>query len=121
MNRFEYSSPILIAGENTVAVENNVRLYDGYQKVTVFYMVIYNLNNYFFQTSFQGGELIVTTHRILWGKPGFMARGETCLALELSDIIYVKEELSSTFNFSRSSKVLVYLTDCTGNFLNRNI
>lgn len=34
MNRFSYSTPILEDGEYTVAVENNVRLYDGDQKVT---------------------------------------------------------------------------------------
>lgn len=33
MNRFKYTAPILIDNENTVAIENNVRLYDGDQKV----------------------------------------------------------------------------------------
>lgn len=35
MNRFKYTTPILVDGERTVAVENNVRLYDGDQKVFI--------------------------------------------------------------------------------------
>lgn len=35
MNRFKYTTPILDDGENTIAVENNVRLYDGDQKVII--------------------------------------------------------------------------------------
>lgn len=34
MNRFKYVNAILEEGENTTAVENNVRLYDGDQKVS---------------------------------------------------------------------------------------
>lgn len=33
MNRFIYTAPILADGESTIAVENNVKLYDGDQKV----------------------------------------------------------------------------------------
>lgn len=39
MNRFTYTAPVLVDGERTVAVENNVRLYDGDQKVLTYYFV----------------------------------------------------------------------------------
>lgn len=119
MNRFIYTSPILGDGETTIAVENNVRLYDGDQKV-VRYIFVYSIYNLFLQTSFEGGELIITSHRIFWGRPGVIARGQTCLSLNLSDIVFVEEESPSAFNFSRSRKLLVYLIEkpgktCCGN------
>ncbi|KAJ8922496.1 hypothetical protein NQ315_007525 [Exocentrus adspersus] len=95
MNRVKYTNPILLDGESTVIVENNVRLYDGDQK-----------------TSFEGGELIITTHRILWGRPGAIARGQTCLALNFDLIVFVEEEPASTFSFSRSRKVILHLAEC---------
>uniref|UniRef100_A0A6P7GQ90 Vacuolar protein-sorting-associated protein 36 n=1 Tax=Diabrotica virgifera virgifera TaxID=50390 RepID=A0A6P7GQ90_DIAVI len=94
MNRIKYASPLLLDGEATVAVENNVRLYDGDQK-----------------TSFEGGELIITTHRILWGRQGQIARGQTCLALHLHLVVFLEEESPSAFSFSRSRKVVVHLTE----------
>lgn len=63
------------------------------------------------QTSFEGGELIITTHRILWGRPGVIPRGQTCLALNLSLIVYIEEESPSAFSFSRSRKVVLHLSD----------
>ncbi|KAJ8944772.1 hypothetical protein NQ318_003640 [Aromia moschata] len=96
MNRIKYTNPILLESESTVVVENNVRLYDGHQK-----------------TSFEGGELIITTHRILWGRPGAIARGQTCLALHLDLVVLVEEESSSAFSFSRSKKVLLHLSETT--------
>ncbi|XP_057666501.1 vacuolar protein-sorting-associated protein 36 [Diorhabda carinulata] len=94
MNRFKYTSPLLLDGESTVAVENNVRLYDGDQK-----------------TSFEGGELIITTHRILWGRPGQIPRGQTCLSLHLSFVVFVEEESPSAFSFSRSRKIILHLAE----------
>ncbi|KAJ8931917.1 hypothetical protein NQ314_015115 [Rhamnusium bicolor] len=94
MNRLKYTSPVLLDGESTVVVENNVRLYDGHQK-----------------TSFEGGELIITTHRTLWGRPGTIARGQTCLALHLDLVLFVEEESPSAFSFSRSRKVILHLSE----------
>ncbi|XP_023011934.2 vacuolar protein sorting 36 [Leptinotarsa decemlineata] len=94
MNRIKYTSPLLIDGESTIAVENNVRLYDGDQK-----------------TSFEGGELIITTHRLLWGRPGQIARGQTCLSLNLSLVVFVEEESPSSFSFSRSRKIILHLSE----------
>ncbi|CAG9856613.1 unnamed protein product [Phyllotreta striolata] len=94
MNRIKYASPLLLDGESTQAVENNVRLYDGDQK-----------------TSFEGGELIITSHRILWARPGQIARGQTCLALNLSLVVFFEEESPSAFSFSRSRKIVLHLTE----------
>lgn len=94
MNRVKYASPILIENEYTLVTEKNVRLYDGDQK-----------------TSFEGGELIITSHRILWGRPGTIATGQTCLALSLSLVVYVEEESLSTFSFSRSRKIILFLSE----------
>ncbi|EFA02261.1 vacuolar protein-sorting-associated protein 36 [Tribolium castaneum] len=96
MNRWRYTSPLLLDNESTLTCEKNVRLYDGDQK-----------------TSFEGGELIITTHRILWGRPGAISKGQTCLALNLSLIVYIEEESPSAFSFSRSRKVLLHLSEPT--------
>lgn len=69
-----------------------------------------------FQTSFEGGELIVTNHRIFWGRPGTIARGQTCLVLHLSLVIFVEEESPNAFSFSRSKKVILHLAETTGTF-----
>ncbi|XP_030757433.1 vacuolar protein-sorting-associated protein 36 [Sitophilus oryzae] len=98
MNRFKYASPLLIDNENTLLCENNVRLYDGEVK-----------------TNFEGGELIITTHRILWGRPGAIARGETCLALMHELIVYIEEETPSAFSFKRSRKILIHLSEHNDN------
>nr|CAI5833941.1 unnamed protein product [Callosobruchus analis] len=94
MNRFKYSSPVLMDNESTVAVENNVKLYDGHQK-----------------TSFEGGELIITSHRLFWGRPGTIARGQTCLSLDLHVVVFIEEESPNTFSFSRSKKIILHLVE----------
>ncbi|XP_068907055.1 vacuolar protein-sorting-associated protein 36 isoform X1 [Tenebrio molitor] len=94
MNRWKYASPLLLDNESTLTCEKNVRLYDGDQK-----------------TSFEGGELIITTYRILWGRPGAISKGQTCLALNLSLIVYIEEESPSAFSFSRSKKVVLHLSE----------
>ncbi|CAH1976034.1 unnamed protein product [Acanthoscelides obtectus] len=96
MNRFKYASPLLMDNESTIAVENNVRLYDGPQK-----------------TSFEGGELIITSHRLFWGRPGAIARGQTCLTLDLSLVVFIEEESPNSFSFSRSRKVILHLSEVT--------
>ncbi|XP_018563736.1 vacuolar protein-sorting-associated protein 36 [Anoplophora glabripennis] len=94
MNRVKYTTPVLLDSESTIVVENNIRLYDGDQK-----------------TSFEGGELIITTHRILWGRPGAIARGQTCLSINLDLVVFVEEESPSAFSFSRSRKVILHLSE----------
>ncbi|CAH0561245.1 unnamed protein product [Brassicogethes aeneus] len=94
MNRFVYTNANLLENESILLTETNVRLYDGDQK-----------------TSFEGGELALTTHRLLWGRPGQIASGQTCLSLNLSLICYYEQESPTGFGFSRSRKILVFLYD----------
>ncbi|RZC33515.1 vacuolar protein-sorting-associated protein 36 [Asbolus verrucosus] len=96
MNRWKYASPLLLDNEATAICKKNVRIYDGDQK-----------------TSFEGGELIITTHRLLWGRPGAISKGQTCLALNLSLVVYIEEESPSAFSFSRSRKIILYLSEPT--------
>lgn len=93
MNRFEYRSSKLMLYENNVRRDTNVRIYDGDVK-----------------TNFEGGELIVTTHRILWGRPGDIPRGNTCLSLALRYIIFFEEESTGPFSFGRSKKIVLHLS-----------
>jgi ESCRT-II complex subunit VPS36 len=47
----------------------------------------------------------------LWGRPGAISKGQTCLALNLSLIVYIEEESPSAFSFSRSKKVVLHLSE----------
>lgn len=64
-----------------------------------------------FQTSYENGELILTTHRFLWGRPGDIPRGMNCLSLPLKYIVFIEEEVPSAFSFSKSKKLLLHLTE----------
>jgi len=71
-----------------------VRLYDGDTK-----------------TNFENGELILTSHRILWGRPGDIPRGNTCLSLSLRHIVFFEEENPGPFSFGRSKKIVLHLSE----------
>ncbi|XP_077287412.1 vacuolar protein sorting 36 [Arctopsyche grandis] len=92
MNRFEYVQARLVADENYVKRENRVTLYDGDDK-----------------TQFANGELVLTSHRILWGHPGDIPRGQTCLSLNLHYVFCIEEESSGPFGLGKSKKVLLHL------------
>lgn len=94
MNRFEYADSRLLPNEFYVRRDMNVRLYDGDIK-----------------TNFEAGELIVTNQRILWGRPGDIPRGQTCLSLSLRHVIFFEEEAAGTFAFRRSKKVILHLSE----------
>ncbi|XP_076276417.1 vacuolar protein sorting 36 [Lasioglossum baleicum] len=100
MNRFEYVEARFHPCENHIRRDIGVRLYDGDNK-----------------TSFEGGELILTSHRILWGKPGDISRGHTCLSLSLHHIIFYEEEVPSPFSFGRSKKLIMHLSEAPSNKL----
>jgi ESCRT-II complex subunit VPS36 len=64
------------------------------------------------QTPFEGGEVVLTSHRLLWGRPGDIPRGLICLSLPLHYIVFVEEEMgSSSFGFSRSKKIVLHLSE----------
>jgi len=64
-----------------------------------------------FQTNFEGGELILTSHRILWGRPGDIPRGNTCLSLSLRYVVFLEEENPGPFSFGRSKKIILHLSE----------
>ncbi|XP_046677396.1 vacuolar protein-sorting-associated protein 36 [Homalodisca vitripennis] len=94
MDRFEYADSKLSPGEIENVEERGVKLYDGDHK-----------------TSFERGDVVVTSHRLLWGQAGDIAQGLTCLSLSLKLIVFVEEESSSGFGFSKSKKVVLHLTE----------
>ncbi|XP_043283547.1 vacuolar protein-sorting-associated protein 36 [Venturia canescens] len=96
MNRFEYGESRLLPNETYVRRDVPVRLYDGDVK-----------------TNFEMGELILTNHRILWAKPGDIPRGQSCLCLPLSRVVFYEEESPGAFSFGRSKKVILHLAEST--------
>ncbi|XP_076176086.1 vacuolar protein sorting 36 [Ptiloglossa arizonensis] len=94
MNRFEYIESRLFPNEIYIRRDMGVHLYDGDIK-----------------TNFENGELILTSHRILWGRPGDISRGYTCLSLSLHHIIFFEEEASSSFSFGLSKKIILHLSE----------
>jgi len=94
MDRFEFSEPKLSDNEVETAREKGVKLYDGDHK-----------------TTFERGVIILTSHRLLWGHHDDIIQGSTCLALPLRLIVFVEEESSSGFGFSKSTKVVLHLSE----------
>lgn len=88
MDRFEYGEVVLTPDESVVLRESGVKIYDGDNK-----------------TSFEGGILELTTHRLIWSK------GSDCrLILTLSYVIFAEEERSG-FGFSKSVKFILHLAE----------
>lgn len=94
MNRFEYADPRPLPSEAHVRRDLGIRLHDGDIK-----------------TQFEGGELVLTTHRILWGRPGDLSRGQPWLCLSLSYVIFFEEDTPGSFSFGRSTKVVLHLSE----------
>lgn len=92
MNRFEYGAARLFEGESLVSQDRNVKLYDGDDK-----------------TQFEEGEIVLTTHRLLWGRPGEIAKAATVLCLSLKYILSLGEETASSFIFGRKQRIIVHL------------
>ncbi|CAL7936419.1 unnamed protein product [Xylocopa violacea] len=94
MNRFEYADSRLAPNETFIRRDIGVRLYDGDVK-----------------TSFEGGELVLTSHRFLWGRPGDISRGHICLSLSFRHVVSFMEEVPGPFSFGRSKKIVVHLSE----------
>lgn len=92
MNRFEYTAARLFEGESLVSQDRNVKLYDGDDK-----------------TQFEEGEVVLTTHRLFWGRPGEIAKAATVLCLHLKYVLSLSEETASSFIFGRKQRIIVHL------------
>lgn len=62
------------------------------------------------QTNFEDGEILLTTHRLLWGKPGEIARGMTALSLKLKYVMAIDEETASSMLFSTKQRIILHLS-----------
>ncbi|XP_035912647.1 vacuolar protein-sorting-associated protein 36 [Anopheles stephensi] len=94
MNRFEYCQARLSENESFVAKDRNIKLYDGDEK-----------------TNYEDGELVLTSHRLLWGRNGEIARGGSCLELKLRYVTAVDEEEASSMLFGRKKRIILRLRD----------
>ncbi|CAH0759306.1 unnamed protein product [Diatraea saccharalis] len=93
MDRFEYIEARLFDGENYVKRDKNVKIYDGDDK-----------------TQFTDGEVVLTTHRILWGKPGDIPKGLVCLSLHLYYVFFVEEESGGVFGLGGPKRIILNLS-----------
>ncbi|KOX73877.1 Vacuolar protein-sorting-associated protein 36 [Melipona quadrifasciata] len=94
MNRFEYADSRLFHNEIYIRRDINICIYDGDVK-----------------TNFESGELVLTSHRFLWGRPSDISRGHTCLSLFLRHIVFFEEEVPGPFSFGRSKKIIIHLSE----------
>lgn len=62
-----------------------------------------------FQTHFTDGEVVLTTHRILWGKPGDIPKGLVCLSLHLYYVFCIEEESGGVFGLGGPKRILLHL------------
>ncbi|XP_039432459.1 vacuolar protein-sorting-associated protein 36 [Culex pipiens pallens] len=92
MNRFEYCQARLAENESFVAKDRNVKLYDGDEK-----------------TSYDDGEVVLTSHRLLWGRNGEIARGGNALSLRLRYVQSFGEEEASSMLFGRKKRIILRL------------
>lgn len=70
------------------------------------------------KTTFEHGEVSLTSHRILWSRSGDVPRGSTCLSLSLNYVIFIEDEVPGSFSFSRSHKIILHLSEpLPGNFI----
>lgn len=90
LDRFEYCTANLQPNESYLLRSYNIKLYDGDNK-----------------TSYENGELILTSHRLIWHLPGT----SQYLALYLSYIVYIEEEKSNGFVFSKTKRLNLYLLE----------
>ncbi|XP_053673355.1 vacuolar protein-sorting-associated protein 36 [Anopheles nili] len=96
MNRFEFCQAQLFENETFVAKDRNIKLYDGDEK-----------------TNFEDGDIVLTSHRLMWGKNGEITRGGNIIALKLQYVTSVDEEEASSMLFSRKKRIILRLGGLT--------
>lgn len=64
----------------------------------------------FAKTSYEDGEVVLTSHRLFWGRPGEISRGMTVLCLHLKYIQSIDEETASAFVFGRKKRIILHLS-----------
>ena len=118
MDRFLYLPAKLDEDESIVYRHRNIRLYDGNAKVVVFFYFVFITFNSIFsknKTSFEDGEILLTTHRLFWGNPGEIDKGMTILCLQLKYVASLGEELASYNVFGKKKRMILHLNDPPSN------
>jgi len=92
MDRFEYVQAKLHEDESFVGKHGSIKIYNGHDK-----------------THFEDGEVVLTTHRLFWGKPGQISRGEVTLCLHFKYVVGIDEEQASSFIFGRKTRIIFNL------------
>lgn len=62
-----------------------------------------------FQTSYEDGEVVLTSHRLLWGRNGEISRGGNALSLRLKYVQSFDEEEASSMLFGRKKRIILRL------------
>lgn len=62
------------------------------------------------KTSYEDGEIVLTSHRLFWGRPGEISRGMTVLCLHLKYVQSIDEETASSFVFGRKKRIILHLS-----------
>lgn len=70
---------------------------------------MYQINFCLLQTQFTDGEVVLTTHRILWGKPGDIPKGLVCLSLHLYYVFCLEEESGGVFGLGGPKRIILHL------------
>lgn len=65
------------------------------------------------QTNYEDGEVVLTTHRLFWGRVGEMERGLKVLSLHHKYVHALDEETASSYVFGRKKRIILRLKDRT--------
>lgn len=63
------------------------------------------------QTNYEDGEIVLTTHRLFWGRVGEIERGLRVLSLHHKYVHALDEEIASSFVFGRKKRIIIRLKD----------
>lgn len=63
------------------------------------------------QTNYEDGEIVLTTHRLFWGRLGEMERGLKVLSLHHKYVHALDDETVSSFVFGRKKRIIMRLKD----------
>lgn len=53
--------------------------------------------------------MVLTTHRLFWGRPGEIARADVTLCLHLHYVLSIGEETASSYLFGRKTRIILHL------------
>lgn len=118
MDRFKFIPAVLQEAETFVAKHRSIKIYNGEQKVSARQFAqanfLYSVFDNNFQTNYEDGEVVLTTHRLLWGRDGEIAHGQTVLSLRLQHVINIGEETASSFVFGKKKRIILHLAEPDG-------